>query len=102
MAYLSDHICHRSTFKRNLKRKKMNKEIIQEKLMKIIDDIFRIHGDIKNCDKFQDIGIDTLDKVELVMECENVFNISISDDDWQNINSIDDIINYLYKRLNNV
>jgi len=48
-----------------------------------------------------DLGLDSLDKIELLMDIENQYNIeTLSDDDLYTIKSIQDIIDYLEK--NNV
>lgn len=43
--------------------------------------------------KFSDLGVDSLDMVELLIDFEKVFNISISDDDADNIATIGDADN---------
>ena len=42
-----------------------------------------------------DLGADSLDTVELIMELEKEFNISIPDDDAQKIATVGDAINYI-------
>lgn len=42
-----------------------------------------------------DLGADSLDVVELVMELEDNFGIQIADDDIENIVTIDDIVKYI-------
>jgi acyl carrier protein len=42
-----------------------------------------------------DLGADSLDTVELVMEFEKAFNIQIPDEDAEKIASVSDVINYL-------
>jgi acyl carrier protein len=42
-----------------------------------------------------DLGADSLDTVELVMEFEKAFNIQIPDEDAEKISSVGDVINYL-------
>lgn len=44
-----------------------------------------------------DLGADSLDTVELIMEFEKEFNISIPDDDAENIGTVGDAIEYLQK-----
>lgn len=46
-----------------------------------------------------DLGADDLDLVELVMQFEKEFNISIPDDVWEKLNTVGDVINYLDKQL---
>ena len=42
-----------------------------------------------------DLGADSLDTVELIMEFEKEFNISIPDDQAENIGTVGDAINYV-------
>ena len=42
-----------------------------------------------------DLGADSLDTVELVMEFEKAFNIQIPDEDAEKIATVGDAINYL-------
>lgn len=42
-----------------------------------------------------DLGADSLDTVELIMEFEKEFDIAIPDEDAQNIKTVGDAINYI-------
>jgi acyl carrier protein len=42
-----------------------------------------------------DLGADSLDLVELIMEMEETFDIQIADDELQQIRSIKDVLDYL-------
>ncbi|HEY4613296.1 MAG TPA: acyl carrier protein, partial [Bacteroidota bacterium] len=42
-----------------------------------------------------DLGADSLDTVELVMEFEKAFNIQIPDEDAEKISTVGDAISYL-------
>jgi acyl carrier protein len=43
----------------------------------------------------ENLGADSLDVVELVMELEDEFDIEISDEDAEKINTVGDVINYI-------
>ncbi len=47
-----------------------------------------------------DLGADSLDSVELIMEFEKEFNISIPDEDTEKIQTVGDAIKYIEERLN--
>lgn len=59
-----------------------------------------------NCEKdavtkdasFADLGADSLDSVELIMEFENEFGIEIPDEDAENIKTVADAVNYIEKK----
>jgi acyl carrier protein len=46
-----------------------------------------------------DLGADSLDTVELVMEFEDEFDINIPDEDAEKIQSVGDAIEYIKKRV---
>lgn len=46
-----------------------------------------------------DLGADSLDTVELIMEFEKEFNISIPDDQAENIATVGDAITYLEENV---
>ncbi|QPC46313.1 acyl carrier protein [Mangrovibacillus cuniculi] len=43
----------------------------------------------------EDLGADSLDVVELVMELEDEFDMEISDDDAEKISTVGDAVNYI-------
>jgi acyl carrier protein len=46
----------------------------------------------------KDLGVDSLDYAEFVMELEQTFNISIPDTDAVNLQTVGEAINYIEKR----
>ena len=46
-----------------------------------------------------DLGADSLDTVELIMEFEKEFNISIPDDQAENISTVGQAISYLEQKV---
>jgi acyl carrier protein len=49
----------------------------------------------------EDLGADSLDTVELIMEFEDEFGIEISDEDAEKISSVGEAIAYLEKLVGN-
>jgi acyl carrier protein len=47
----------------------------------------------------KDLGIDSLDYAELVMEFEQVFDIKIPDDDAEKMQTIGEATEYIYSKL---
>lgn len=47
-----------------------------------------------------DLGADSLDTVELIMEFEKEFNISIPDDDAEKIATVGDAVSYIEAQMN--
>ncbi|MBI3111643.1 MAG: acyl carrier protein [Ignavibacteria bacterium GWA2_55_25] len=46
-----------------------------------------------------DLGADSLDTVELVMEFEKAFNVQIPDEDAEKISTVGDAVNYLTSKI---
>jgi acyl carrier protein len=46
-----------------------------------------------------DLGADSLDTVELMMEIEEAFGVSIEDEDAEKIQTVQDAVDYLEKKL---
>ena len=70
---------------------------ISEKVKKIIVDKLGVDEEqvTENAIFTNDLGADSLDTVELIMEFEKVFNISIPDEQAENIQTVGDAIEYL-------
>jgi len=76
-------------------------ELIKEKIDKLLIDKLGVsQEDIKPEAKFtDDLGADSLDMVELIMEFESEFQISIPDEDTEQIITVDDAMKYLKSKL---
>ena len=48
---------------------------------------------------FEELGIDSMDAVNIVFELENAFNIQVPDDEMKNIRSVRDIVNGVHTLL---
>ncbi len=46
-----------------------------------------------------DLGADSLDSIELVMELEEKFGIEIPDEDAQEMHTVGDVVNYIGKKI---
>ncbi|WP_417900582.1 acyl carrier protein [Bacillus haimaensis] len=70
---------------------------VLERVTKIIVDRLGVDETEVNLDsKFKDdLGADSLDVVELVMELEDEFELEISDDEAENITTVADVVNYI-------
>lgn len=70
---------------------------ISEKVIKIIVDKLGVEaGEVTTEASFtNDLGADSLDTVELIMEFEKEFNISIPDEQAETIATVGDAISYL-------
>lgn len=67
----------------------------------IIDKLGITESEIISTARFnEDLGADSLDMVELVMEFEKEFKISVPDDDADQIRTVEDAQNYILNILN--
>ena len=71
-------------------------DIAQKVKSIIIDKLGVEESEVNNEASFtNDLGADSLDTVELIMEFEKEFNISIPDDQAENIGTVGQAISYL-------
>ena len=71
-------------------------DIAQKVKSIIIDKLGVEESEVNNEASFtNDLGADSLDTVELIMEFEKEFNISIPDDQAENIGTVGQAIDYL-------
>jgi acyl carrier protein len=70
---------------------------VQKKVVAIIVDKLGVEeSEVTNEASFtNDLGADSLDTVELIMEFEKEFNIAIPDDQAENIQTVGDAVNYI-------
>ena len=70
---------------------------IAEKVKAIIVDKLSVdEAEVKNDASFSnDLGADSLDTVELIMEFEKQFNVTIPDDQAEKISTVGDAIKYI-------
>lgn len=78
----------------------MNKEEVYEKVKSIIVERLGVDEDKISRDiSFQDdIGSDSLDIVELVMEMEDYFGKEISDEDAEQLTTVGKVVDFIYEK----
>ncbi len=79
----------------------MTREEIKNKVTAIVDDKMGFPANrIKENTSFKyDLGTDSLDEVELVMEFERKFNIRISDEEIVNVSTVGEAIDVICQKL---
>ena len=66
----------------------------------IVDQLGVEENEVKLESSFvDDLGADSLDVVELVMAIENEFEIEISDEDYDKVSSVGDVVEYIRERV---
>ena len=79
----------------------MNETEVLERITKIVVDRLEVEAsEVKLDAAFKDdLGADSLDVVELVMELEDEFGMEISDDDAEKISTVGDAVNYIKSNM---
>ena len=79
----------------------MNEQEIFDKVQGIISEQLGVEKSqvTKDANFANDLGADSLDTVELIMEFEKEFNISIPDDQAENIATVGQAISYLEENI---
>jgi len=74
---------------------------LESKLIKIISTKVNIDtASISIASRFQeDLGLDSLDTVELLMELEEEFGINISDEEAEKLRTVGDAIEFIKSRM---
>ena len=70
---------------------------MEEKIKEIVERYLGVNpSDYSNESKFvEDLACDSLDMIEVIMECEREFNIAIPDDEVSKLVTVQDLIDYV-------
>lgn len=71
---------------------------IEKRVINIVNDVLGVEASVE--DTFNDLYVDSLDLVEIIIECEQEFGYPIKDDKVQNLKTVGDLVN-LIKDLDN-
>ena len=52
-------------------------------------------NDVRVNASFQDLGVDSLDMVQIIMKCEELFGVEIPDDVAEKFHTINDVVDYI-------
>ncbi|EGJ27960.1 phosphopantetheine-binding protein [Streptococcus porcinus] len=79
----------------------MTRKIILEKLQEIIREKDALKNVILNeqTSLKDDLGVDSIELTEFIINVEDSFNLSIPDEDVEGLTRIGDLIDYLLERL---
>jgi acyl carrier protein len=72
-----------------------------EQIKKVIVDLLGVEADKVTPDASfrEDLGADSLDLVELIMEFEEQFGATISDEEAQQLKTVGQVVDYVEKRM---
>jgi len=79
----------------------VDKEKIQERVIQIVCDNLGVNKEqvTRSTSFTEDVGADSLDIVELVMELEEEFEITIPDEEAEKIKTVGEAIDYIEKEI---
>lgn len=71
--------------------------MVYEKIKMMISNQFNIDEDDITMDTSfrKDLGVDSIDLVELIMALEDEFDLEVEDDEVEKINTVGDAVNYI-------
>ena len=77
---------------------------VEDKVKQIIVDQLGVDsGDVTSASSFvDDLGADSLDRVELIMALEETFGIEIPDEDAEKISTVQDAVDYIQRNAKSV
>ncbi|HKD82004.1 MAG TPA: acyl carrier protein [Candidatus Angelobacter sp.] len=77
---------------------------VEEKVKQIIVDQLGVEAsDVTPAASFvDDLGADSLDRVELIMALEETFGVEIPDEDAEKISTVQDAVDYIQKNAKSV
>ena len=64
---------------------------IEKRVINIVNDVLGVEASVE--DTFDDLYVDSLDLVEIIIECEQEFGYPIKDDKVQNLKTVEDLVN---------
>ena len=73
---------------------------VEEKVLQIVSEQLQVPSDEVNKESLfvEDLKADSLDIVEMVMEFEDAFDVTIPDDDYDKIKTVGDAVNYIEEK----
>lgn len=66
---------------------------IKEKVINIVNEILGVEASVE--DTFDDLYADSLDLIDIIIECEQEFGYPITDDKAQNLKTVQDLVNLI-------
>jgi len=74
---------------------------IKETITRILEEKLAINeADIKDDARFyDDLGVDSLDFVEMIVDVEKTFNINIPDDEYERLRTVASLVAYVTKKV---
>ncbi len=78
----------------------LNQEILNQIRKILVNQLSLTEEEVKKAKDLQDLGMDSLDKVEVIMAIEEEFGIEIPDEDAERLTNIATIVEYIENKKN--
>lgn len=76
-------------------------EILQEMQLVIQEQLDREDIVLTEATKLNDLGVDSIELMEFIINLEDEFSLEISDNTIDNMDKVSDLLDYLSEQLNN-
>lgn len=81
----------------------LREKIITDIIATIEDKFVSKHTAANECSSLtMDLGLDSMDSIELIMDLEKQFNITIPDEEAERMKTVGDIANYIEAKMGHV
>ena len=78
----------------------MTRQEIEEQILNIVSEVMGTQKDkLALSTSFKDLGADSLTILDIMMKCEDTFQITISDEETENIKNIGNAVNYIHTHI---
>ena len=74
---------------------------VEEKVFQIVSEVLAIPKEklTHNSSFIKDLGADSLTILDVMMKCEDIFQLTISDEETENIKTIGNAVDYIFENL---
>lgn len=73
-----------------------------EKIIDILRSVYKIRNEVITLEtSLDELGLDSLERVELVIDLEGEFNVKFTDDDILYMKNVDDLVNTIIRNKGN-
>lgn len=66
---------------------------VEEKVINIVNEVLGVEASVE--DTFDDLYADSLDLIDIIIECEQEFGYPITDDKVQNLKTVQNLVNLI-------
>ena len=72
---------------------------MEERLLKVLSKFGYVNNHIEDLKLYEDLGLDSLKRTELICEIENEFGFEFEDEEMYSISTVEDLKNLIEKKM---